>query len=127
VSISLVLAGALRAHEELDALAWVDLKSGTVMNASTRTGASSEALELAAVVASELCGAPRMDARPDQEPDDGAREVLVVSGSTIHAFARPQGASNRVVVGVAGGAANVALLLASVRSVAAAILEEEST
>ena len=115
------MADAMDARADLDGLACVDLRSGFVLAASTRDEESREALEFAAQTAAQLCAAPKLDVA--DEDVSRTRETLVVSGTAIHAFALSKRQPDYVVVGVAHGSANVALLLASVRSVADSLLD----
>ena len=115
------MAGMLRADADLDALAYVDFRTGAVLSASTRDEPSRLALEIAAQAASQLCAAPPLAAR-----DSHAGETLVVSDSAVHVFALAKRLPGSVVVGVARPGANVALVLSAVRSLASSLVEPEA-
>ena len=122
MSLTLSISDVLRAHAEVQALACVDLESGAVLVASTRDGTWSDAVEIAAQVAAEICVVPSADASLDEAVP--AREAVVVSETGVHAFARPTQRPDLAVVAIARPGMNVALLLASVRGVAAAMVAE---
>jgi hypothetical protein len=116
VPLRAALSDALSAQDDVDGLACVDVRTGAVIAASTRDRRAREALDLAAQAASQLCVAPRLQS--PEEDDARAREALVVSQNVIHAFARSRRHPERVVIGIAHGGANLALLLASLRAIA---------
>ena len=115
------MEGALSVESDLEALAWVDLRSGVVFQALLKTDEAHEALDLATVAAQQLCAAPRVEEAGSDE--SRPREALVVSESAVHAFVVSRRLPDCAVVGVGRPNANVALLLASVRSVAEALAE----
>lgn len=121
MSLRLSISEVLVAHAEVDALACVDLRTGAVLVASTRGASATSAVEIAALVAAQVSVVPRLDAGVDEVED--AREVVVVSDSAVHAFARAPRAHCGVVA-VARAGMNVALLLESVRGVADGLTEE---
>lgn len=102
------------------AIACVDLRAGMVLGLSARTPLVKEAASSSALAAAQLCIVPRLDAGLDDVEvygDDG----IVISTRWVHAFARVVAKSELVVVGVADGSANVALLLAWVKRVGATL------
>jgi len=111
------------------AVACADVRAGFVIGASARGEEEREAATNAAACAAQICALPSVLASPSSEEprrvsliDDGeetdASGALIVSSSWIHAYARVERRPELVVVGVARGDANVALLLAWVKSVA---------
>ena len=80
MAVSAVMADMLHSDADLDALAYVDFRTGAVLSASTRDERSRLALEIAAQAASQLCAAPPLAAR-----DSHVGETLVVSDSAVNA------------------------------------------
>jgi hypothetical protein len=107
--------------EDLDGMACLDLETGVLLALSTRDERSFASLELAALAAAQLCAAPRLETLFDEGAT--AREALVVSETSVHAFALSKRCPGRIVIAVAPGDTNVALLLASVRSVAESLAD----
>jgi hypothetical protein len=124
VPLRAALSDALAAQDDVDGFACVDVRTGAVIEASFRDRRAREALDLAAQAAAQICAAPRL--QPSEEDDASARAALVVSDSAVHAFARSRGSPGRIVVGIAHGHVNVALLLASVHAIADGLPEETS-
>ena len=125
MSLKASMANGLLAHEGLHALACVDVESGALLGIEVRDESAREALDLATQAATQLCIVPRLDPLVEGE-DERARAALVVSESAVHFYALSRGRSTVVVVGVAGRAANVGLLLAAVRSIADSLVDEEA-
>lgn len=121
VTASPAMTEALTAESELEALAWIDLRSGVVFHALARDDGAYDALDLATIAAQQLCASPRADATAEQ--DERPREALVVSETAVHAFVVSRRLPDCAVVGVGPADANVGLLLASVRSVAEGLSE----
>jgi hypothetical protein len=84
------------------AIACADVRAGFVIGASARGDAEREAATNAAACAAQLCGG----------------SAFHVSSSWIHAYARVERRPELVIVGVARGDANLALLLDWVKRVA---------
>jgi hypothetical protein len=98
---------------EPDALGCVEVRRGALLTAWARDADAREALEIAAQAVSQLFSPPAVDDGDDAMP----REVIVVSRSAIHAFARCEGRPGCVAVGIVrGGEATLGLLLASLRT-----------
>jgi hypothetical protein len=97
-------------------VACVDLSSGVVLDSSMDEDDPSGALDLAAQAVCQLSTSPRAEVGAAADPD--AREALIVSDRAIHALARSDRHPDRIVVAVAPPSANVALVLAAVRSMA---------
>lgn len=106
---------ALAAYREAAAVACVDARTGMLLGASTRGANFEDVLEHAAIGVSSLCTAP--SSRGDDESDD-VDETLVISDAWTHAFARVRDRPDLIVVGMAPGSTNVALLRKWVREVA---------
>jgi hypothetical protein len=126
MSLRVCIANGLLAHEELDALACVDVETGSVLGLVARRDDSREALDLATQAAAHLCTAPRLDPFVDDEEQGHAREAFIVSDQAIYLFAVSRCRPDLIVVGVARRAANVGLLLASVRAVADSLADERT-
>jgi len=110
---------ALASHADALALACMDTRSGLLLGIQTRSGVDRDDVELAASSAAHLCVAP---AGTDlYEEDEPSAESFVTSSRWVHAYARVPGNEDLVVVGVAPGDVNVALLRAWIRSVAARV------
>jgi CelD/BcsL family acetyltransferase involved in cellulose biosynthesis len=116
---------ALRVGPEALAIACADVHAGFVIGASARGDAEREAATNAAACAAQLCAMPRLaDGRDEDDEaqftsdEKDASGALVVSSRWIHAYARVANRPDLVVVGVARGDANVALVLDWVKRVA---------
>jgi hypothetical protein len=110
------ISEVLDVHADVDAIVCVDVRTGSVVDASRREGAAEDAADLAAVVAAEVCVVPVLDG--DEDDTVIAREAVVVSEAGVHAMAAMPAVPGRGVVATARGTTNVALLLASLRRVA---------
>lgn len=110
------LDDALRAGPEAVAIACADVRAGFVLGASARGDEEREAAANAAACAAQLCATPRLAVDREDEVDGSA--ALVVSSRWVHAYARVDDRPELVVVGVARGDANVALLVDWVKKVA---------
>jgi hypothetical protein len=107
---------ALASRPDAVALACMDTRSGLVLGMQLRGEVPRDDVENAAYSAAELCSAPASGALDDIEaPCD---EAFVVSSRWVHAFARVPARRDLVVVGLAPGDTNVALLRAWIRQVA---------
>jgi hypothetical protein len=112
------LDASAHADAGIQMLACVDLASGVVLDSSTRGGEASDALDFAAEAVCQLSTSPRVDV--GSAPPD-AREAFIVSDRAIHALARSERNPDRVIVAVAPSGANVALVMATIRSLADAL------
>lgn len=107
------LDDALRGGPDALAIACADVRAGFVLGAAGRGDDEREAATNAAACAAELCAVP-----DDHDEEMDAAGALVVSSTWVHAYARVSERPDLVIVGVARGDANVALLLDWVRRVA---------
>lgn len=99
------------------AVACADVRAGFVIGASARGDAEREAATNAAACAARICATPGYGADSlSEEAADGGH--VVVSSNWIHAYARVSQRPDLVVVGVARGDVNMALLLDWVKQVA---------
>jgi hypothetical protein len=119
MALTLAIARALDAHRDLDALGCVEVASGLVLSSSARDAAAREALEQAAQAAVQLCAPPPLEAYGPIN----VRETFLVSESSVHVFMRSHVSPRCVLVGVARGDANVALVLAMLRTLTLLSLE----
>lgn len=103
------------ADGNLAAAGCVDLRRSSVVVAWAKNVDARRVLELAAHAASQLFLPTRL--RDGDDPDGAMpREAVIVSDSAIFAFARCARQPERVMVGMTPGDGNLALLLASVRT-----------
>jgi hypothetical protein len=109
VGIDVAMRHELAAEPKAAALACMDTRSGMLLGLEARPDVSRDAVEIAASVAEQLCQGP------EEEAGD---ESFVVSSGWVHAYRRVPRRRDLVVVGVARGDANVALLRAWLRQVA---------
>ena len=129
-----VMDEALRAGPDALAIACADVQAGFVLGAAARGEAEREAATTAAACAAQLCAMPRVAEGLDDDESESlvtsdevdASEALVVSSRWIHAFARVANRPDLVVVGVARGDANVALVRDWVKRVAGGLNGDES-
>lgn len=128
MDIDLVMDEALRAGPDAVAIACADVRAGFVIGTSARGEAEREAATNAAACAAQLCAVPKLGSGPvhdgpflSETDEQAASGALVVSPRWIHAYARVAKRPELVVVGVARGDANVALLLDWVKKVAGGI------
>jgi hypothetical protein len=108
---------ALAARPDAVALACMDTRSGLVLGMQLRGEVPRDDVESAAYSAGELCSTPSTSGDCD-DVDLPSDEAFVVSSRWVHAFARVPAKRDLVVVGLAPGDANVALLRAWIREVA---------
>lgn len=108
---------ALAARPDAVALACMDTRSGLVLGMQVRGEVPRDDVESAAYSAAELCSTPSTTSGVD-DLDLPSDEAFVVSSRWVHAFARVPARRDLVVVGLAPGDANVALLRAWIRQVA---------
>jgi hypothetical protein len=119
MDLELVFGEALRERPEAMALACVDAHTGIVLGASCREESFRRRLPEAALAAAQLCAAPRLDVLHDEESE--TEEALLVSNGWVHVCARGAPRRELILVGIAAGRANVALLAAWVRDVRRAL------
>lgn len=131
MDIDVVMDEALRAGPDAVAIACADVRAGFVLGTSARGDAEREAATNAAACAAQLCAVPKLGNVLDDGPlfadseEQDATGALVVSRRWVHAYARVAKRPELVVVGVARGDANVALLLDWVKKVAGGIVGDE--
>ncbi|MBS2014572.1 MAG: hypothetical protein JST00_16920 [Deltaproteobacteria bacterium] len=111
---------ALGARPEAVALACMDTRSGLLLGIQVRGDVPRDDVEIAAYSAAELCTAPSID-DVDTSSGEECDETFVASSRWVHAYARVPTRRDLVVVGLAPGDANVALLRAWIRQVAAQV------
>jgi hypothetical protein len=109
VGIDVAMKSELAAEPKAAALACMDTRSGILLGLEARPDVARDAVEIAASVAQQLCCGPE---------EDAGDESFVVSSDWVHAYRRVPRKRDLVVVGVARGDANVALLRAWLRQVA---------
>lgn len=110
------LDDALRAGPDAVAIACADVRAGFVLGASARGDEEREAATSAAACAAQICATPRLAIEREDELDSSG--ALVVSSRWVHAYARVDDRPDLVIVGVARGDANIALLVDWVKRVA---------
>lgn len=104
----------LAARPEAVALACMDTRSGLLLGLEVRDDAMRDDVETAAIAAAQLCSVPAFESDENLEGE----ESYVASARWVHAYARVPDKQELVVVGVAPGHANVALLRTWIRHVA---------
>lgn len=112
MGIDVTMKDALAARSDAVALACMDTRSGLLLGIQVKGDVLRDDVEIAAFSSAELCSAPGVSS---DEPCD---ESFVASARWIHAYARVPSRRELVVVGLAPGDANVALLRAWIRRVA---------
>lgn len=117
MGIEITMKQALDDRADAVALACMDTKSGLVLGLQVRGEVARDEVELAAFAAAEVCSVPSFDGGADGWVDE-SDEAFVASAQYVHAFARVPTQRDLVVVGLAKGDANVALLRAWLRAVA---------
>jgi hypothetical protein len=117
MGIALAMKEALASGPTAVALACMDTRSGLLLGMEIRGDVARDDVEVAAFSAVELCSVPPADAASSdtEEPCD---ESYVASAHWVHAFARVPSRRDLVVVGLAPGDANIALLRAWIHEVA---------
>lgn len=116
VDFDTALDEALAAGPDAVAIACADVRAGFVIGASARGEEEREAATNAAACAAQFCATPHLAIEREEEVErDGA---LIVSSNWIHAYARVDRRPDLVIVGVARGDGNVALLVDWVKRVA---------
>ncbi len=118
IGIDVSMKEALAARSDAVALACMDTRSGLLLGLHVRGDVPRDDVEVAAFAAAQLCSAPPETVTPAEEPDETCDESCVVSSHWVHAYARVPSRRDLVVVGLAPGNANLALLRAWIREVA---------
>ncbi|MFO0676222.1 MAG: hypothetical protein U0169_06790 [Polyangiaceae bacterium] len=120
MGFELVMKEALASRPDAVALACMDTRSGFLLGLQVRGDVARDDVEIAAYSAVQLVSAPGTS--DDLEGlDEDVDESFVASARWIHAFARVPNQRELVVVGLAPGDANVALLRAWIRQVAGSV------
>ncbi len=117
MALDLSMKEALASRSDAVALACMDTRSGLVLGIQVRGDVPPDDVEVAALSAAQLCSAPRPEATPD-DAEEPCEEAFVASSRWVHAYARVPERRELVVVGLAPGDANIALLRAWIRQVA---------
>lgn len=115
--IDIAMKDALASRPDAVALACMDTRSGLLLGIQVRGDVPRDDVEIAALSAAQLCSAPQAGG-PADEPDEECDEAFVASSRWVHAYARVPSRRDLVVVGLAAGDANLALLRAWIREVA---------
>lgn len=116
MNIDGIMDAALRDAPGAVAIACADVRAGLVLGASAEGDDAHEAATDAAACAGQICALPL--SWTDDGEERGSSSALVVSSAWIHAFSRVARRPELVVVGVARGDGNAALLVDWVRRVA---------
>lgn len=114
IGIDAAMKEELAARPEAVALACMDTRSGLLLGLEVRDDAARDDVEMAALSAAQICSVPA----PDVEVQEDCDESFVASARWVHAYARVPERKDLVVVGLAPGHANVALLRAWIRQIA---------
>lgn len=119
MGIDLAMKEALASRPDAVALACMDTRSGLLLGIQVRGDVPRDDVEVAAFSAAQLCSAPPAGG-PTDDPDaeEECDESFVASSRWVHAYARVPSRRDLVVVGLAAGDANLALLRAWIREVA---------
>jgi hypothetical protein len=117
MAIDLAMKEALASRPDAVALACMDTRSGLLLGIQVRGDVPRDDVEVAAFSAAQLCSAPQANGAAD-DPDEECDETFVASSRWVHAYARVPSRRDLVVVGLAPGNANLALLRAWIREVA---------
>lgn len=112
--IDAAMRAELATRSDAVALACMDTRSGLLLGLEVRGNVARDDVEMAAFSAAQICSAPTAD---DDEAED-FDESLVASAQWVHAYARVPARRELVVVGLAPGNANVALLRDWIRKIA---------
>ena len=120
MGIEITMKEAFSSQSEAVALACMDTRSGLVLGLHVRGDVPRDDVEIAALSAAQLCSAPSTASPLTEldEPEIPCDESFVASTRWVHAYARVPSRRDLVVVGLAPGDANVALLRAWIRKVA---------
>lgn len=117
MGIEVTMKEALASRPDAIALACMDTRSGLLLGIQVRGDFPRDDVEVAAFSAAQLCSAPKTDS-PFDEGEERCDDAFVASYHWVHAYARVPSRTDLVVVGLAPGDANVALLRAWIRQVA---------
>ncbi len=117
MAIELTMKEALESRPDAVALACMDTRSGLMLGMHVRGDVARDDVEIAAFSAAQLCSAPMSDG-PMDDAEEACDESFVASSCWVHAYARVPSRRDLIVVGLAPGDTNVALLKAWIRRVA---------
>lgn len=116
MGIDVTMRDALEGRPEAVALACMDTRSGLLLGIQVRGDVARDDVEVAAFSAAELCSSPPTG--DVEDASDECEETFVAASRWVHAYARVPSRRDLVVVGLAPGNANLALLRAWIRRVA---------
>lgn len=117
MSLDSEMQEALASRHDVSALACMDGRAGIVLGMCAKEDVPSDAVEVAVMSAPQLCALPRLASSYD-DGEIPCDESFVASTNWVHAFARVPKRPDLLVVGLARGGTNVALLRAWLREVA---------
>jgi hypothetical protein len=117
MAIDIAMKEELASRPDAVALACMDTRSGLLLGIQVRGDVARDDVEVAALSAAQLCSAPPSGSFAE-DVDEECDESFVASSRWVHAFARVPKRRDLVVVGLAAGDANLALLRAWIREVA---------
>ena len=117
MGIDATIKEALSTRGDAVALACMDTRSGLLLGIQVRGDVPRDDVEVAAFSAAQLCSAPSTGVPTDDAGED-CDESFVASARWVHAYARVPSRRDLVLVGLAPGDANIALLRAWIRQVA---------
>lgn len=108
---------ALASRADALGVACMDTRSGLVLGVTVRGDVARDDVELAACSAAQLCSVPCEDEASD-DAEEACDEAFISSSRWVHVYARVPAQRDLVIVGLAPGNTNVALLRAWIREVA---------
>ena len=115
--IEVMMEEALSSRPDAVAIACMDTRSGLVLGMQVRGNVPRDDVEVAAYSAAQLCSAP-MPGQLLEDQEQTVDESFVASDQWVHAFARVPRRRDLVMVGIAPGDSNIALLRSWIREVA---------
>ncbi|MBX3186721.1 MAG: hypothetical protein KF819_06885 [Labilithrix sp.] len=121
MGIDVAMKEALASRPDAVALACMDTRSGLLLGLQLRGDeVERDDVEIAAFSAAQLCSAPPPPGADDEldVDDEACDESFVASARWVHAYARVPTRRDLVVVGLAPGDTNVALLRTWIRRIA---------
>ena len=114
MGLEVTMKEELAARPDAVALACMDTRSGLLLGLEVRDDTARDDVEVAALSAAQICSVPA----PEADETEDCDESFVASARWVHAYARVPERRDLVVVGLAPGHANVALLRAWIRRIA---------
>jgi len=113
-AIDTTMREELAARPDAVALACMDTRSGLLLGLEVKGDARRDDVEMAAFSAAQVLAAPGSE----EDAPDLSDESFIASARWVHAYARVPKKKDLVVVALAPGDANVALLRAWIRQIA---------